>query len=354
MNRMQRIGAGVLALVAAGLLAACGDEPAEIADVEGGLVVKGAGATFPQPVYARWIEEYQKSHPEVRFSYDSVGSGEGIKRFLAGGVDFGASDAALSDAELAKVDPARGVVMIPMTAGMVVLAYNIPGVGPGLRLPRDVYQDIFAGKIRKWNDPRIAEANPGLSLPSVDVVTVVRRDSSGTTFAFTNHLGAANPWWATQGPGIGKLVDWPGNAMTAPGNEGVARRVEITSGAIGYMGYEFANRLGLPMAILQNKAGAFVAPGPESGQAGLASADAIPADLRVFIPDPAGSAAYPIVTYTWILLNAHYADSAKAQGLKEAMGWGLDQGQAIAEELGYIPLPESMVARAGEALSRVR
>jgi phosphate transport system substrate-binding protein len=142
--------------------------------------------------------------------------------------------------------------------------------------------------------------------------------------------------------------------MTAPGNEGVARRVEITSGAIGYMGYEFANRLGLPMAILQNKAGAFVAPGPESGQAGLASADAIPADLRVFIPDPEGPAAYPIVTYTWILLNAHYADSAKAQGLKEAMGWGLDQGQAIAEELGYIPLPESMVARAGEALSRVR
>ena len=352
MNRMQRIRAGVLALAAACLLAACDGKPGE---TEGGAqAIKGAGATFPQPLYERWIGEYRAEHPEVSFTYQGVGSGEGVKRFLDGEVDFGASDAAMTDADLEKVDPDRGAVMIPMTAGMVVLAYNIPGVGKGLRLARDVYQDIFAGKIRKWNDPRIAGTNPGLDLPSAEVVTVVRRDSSGTTFAFTNHLAAANPWWATQGPGIGKLVDWPGNAMTAAGNEGVAQRVKITSGAIGYMGYEVANRLELPMAILQNKAGEFVAPGPGAGQAALAAADEIPADLRVYVPDPEGSASYPIVTYTWILLNANYADPAKAQALKEALGWGLGQGQAIAEELGYIPLPESMILRATEALTRVR
>lgn len=350
MNQTQRIWTGVLA-VAVGLLAACGDKPGETAS--GGLEVKGAGATFPQPLYERWIEEYRKGHPDVSFSYQGVGSGEGVKRFLEGSVDFGASDAAMTDSDLEKVDPVRGAVMVPMTAGMVVLAYNIPGLDDGLRLGRDVYQDIFAGKIRKWNDPRIAATNPGVDLPNADIVTVVRRDSSGTTFAFTNHLAAANPWWESEGPGIGKLVDWPGNAMTAAGNEGVARRVDLTNGAIGYMGYEFAHRVGLPMAILQNKAGEFAAPGPETGQAALASAREIPDDLRVYVPDPDGADAYPIVTYTWILLDAQYADPAKAQALKEAMSWGLEQGQPIAAELGYIPLPQSMIERAELALSRV-
>lgn len=350
MNQTQRIWTGVLA-VAVGLLAACGDRSGESAG--GGLEIKGAGATFPQPLYERWIGEYQKGHPGVSFTYAGVGSGEGVKRFLEGSVDFGASDAAMTDADLKKVDPARGAVMIPMTAGMVVLAYNIPGVGDGLRLGRGVYQDIFAGKIRKWNDPRIAATNPGIDLPSADIVTVVRRDSSGTTFAFTNHLAAASPSWASDGPGVGKLVDWPGNAMTAAGNAGVAQRVELTNGAIGYMGYEFAHRVGLPMAILQNKAGELVVPGPETGQAALASAREVPDDLRVYVPDPEGAEAYPIVTYTWILLDARYADPAKAEALKEALGWGLEQGQPIAAELGYIPLPQSMIERAEDALSRV-
>lgn len=354
MKRTQPIGAVAAALLTA-LLASCTDKPAQTGGAaEPALVIEGAGATFPQPLYNRWIKEYGKDRPDLVFRYQGVGSGEGIKRFLEGSVDFGASDAAMSDADLAKVDPKRGAVMIPMTAGLVALAYNVPGVGEGLALKRDVYLDIFAGKIRRWDDPRIRETNPDLKLPALDIVTVVRRDSSGTTFVVTNHLGAANPWWRDRGPGVGKLVDWPGNAMTAVGNEGVAQRVKITDGAIGYMEYEFAERLDLPVASLQNKAGELVAASPQSGQAALDSAPTVPADLRVFVPDPDGAESYPMVSYSWVLLDKQYADPAKGQALKDALGWGLTEGQPIANEMGYIPLPATMVARANEVLSQVQ
>jgi phosphate transport system substrate-binding protein len=354
----KRFAGAVLVAWAAVLLGACSDRPAETAkDLElgaaPGLTVNGAGATFPAPLYVRWIQDFSKTRPDLHFNYKAVGSGEGIKRFLAGTVDFGASDAAMSDADLKKIDPSRGAEMIPMTAGMIVLAYNIPGVSRGLTLPGDVYVDIFAGKIRSWNDPRILAANRGLNLPNKPVQLVVRRDSSGTTFAFTSHLAAVNPSWKDQGPGVGKLVGWPSGAMTVPGNEGVAQRVKITDGSIGYMGYEFAKHLGLPMATLQNKTGQPIAPSPEAGQAALGSVTQIPADLRVYIPDPDGVASYPIVTYTWLLLNEQYQDPEKAKALKDALSWGLDQGQATAVEMGYIPLPESMVVKAHEALNRV-
>lgn len=227
-------------------------------------------------------------------------------------------------------------------------------MGEGLTLSRDVYVDIFAGRILFWDDPRILETNLGVNLPHRRILTVVRRDSSGTTFAFTNHLGAIEPWWADAGPGIGKLVDWPGSAMTALGNAGVAQRVNITDGSIGYMEFEFARRLGLPVATLYNQAGEPVAPSPSAGQAALGSTRDIPADLRVFIPDPEGRLSYPIVSYTWILLNERYEDQAKAAELKRALAWGFDEGQAIAEEMGYIPLPASMIAKATEALAGVR
>lgn len=356
MKASMRLAGVVVAALAAGLLAACGDRPAETtqAPVAGGVALTGAGATFPAPLYKRWIIDFGEVRRDLSFTYDAVGSGEGIERFLAGEVDFGASDAAMSDKDLAKVDPNRGALMIPMTAGMVVLAYNIPGVGEGLTLARDVYLDIFAGRIKSWNDPRILATNPGLSLPDKQILPVVRRDSSGTTFAFTNHLGTANPWWAKEGPGIGKLIDWPGSAMTAPGNEGVAQRVKITDGSIGYMEYEFAERLGLPIATLYNKAGQAIVPSPAAGQAALASVTEIPADLRVFVPDPEGAAAYPIVTYSWILLNERYPDAAKAAALKDALGWALGAGQIVARDMGYVPLPDTMIARATEALARVQ
>lgn len=355
MKGMLRIAGAALAVVVSFSLVGCGEQPSDEAGADGGaLQVNGAGATFPKPLYKRWIEGYNAEHTDVQFSYEGVGSGEGIKRFLAGTVDFGASDAAMSDKDLAKVDPARGAVMIPMTAGMVVLAYNIPGIESGLNLARDVYLDIFAGKIKNWNDPRIQVMNPKLDMPDMQILPVVRRDSSGTTFAITNHLGAASPWWKDEGPGVGKLVDWPGSAMAVNYNGGVAQRVKITEGGIGYMEYEFAERLGLPIATLQNKAGELVAPSPASGQAALASVTEIPADLRVFLPDPDGAGAYPIVTYTWLLLDEHYADPAKAAALKEALAWGLSDGQKVAEEMGYVPLPEAMVTRANAVLARIQ
>ncbi|MBK1724109.1 phosphate ABC transporter substrate-binding protein PstS [Thiocystis violacea] len=355
MKAKRHLTGKLAAVFAAATLTLFSGQPAESATADDAkLTIHGAGATFPQPLYQRWIQEYEKTHPETRFTYAGLGSGAGVQGFLAGSIDFGASDAAMNDAELARVDPERGVVMLPMTAGMVVLAYNIPDVPTGLRLPRDVYLDLFAGRIRDWDHPRIRDANPDLDLPHKAVVTVVRRDSSGTTFAFTNHLAAVDPDWADKGPGVGKLVDWPGIAMAVPGNEGVAQRVKITDGAIGFMAYEFAQRLGLPVATLQNKSGTFVAPGPRTGQAALASVTDIPADLRIYLPDPEGADAYPIVSYTWLLLSQRYADPAVAGALKGAITWGLDQGQPIAEEMGYIPLPEVMIGKAKEALARVR
>jgi phosphate transport system substrate-binding protein len=316
------------------------------------LQIKGAGATFPEPLYQKWIGRYQAGHPGVAFTYEGVGSGEGIKRFIAEKVDFGASDAAMNDAEIAQVQ--RGVKLIPATAGMVVLAYNLPGVEGELRLPRDVYPDIFLGKVRRWDDPRIVAANPHLKLPSKLIQTVVRRESSGTTFAFTNHLSAISTAWR-EGPGIGKQIDWPGGAMTGRGNEGVAQKVKISQGSIGYMEYGFARRLGLPIAVLQNKAGHFVKPDADSGRTALAAAASadLPANLRLFVPDPAGADSYPIVSLTWILLYDRYPDPAKAAALKEALAWGLSEGQAIAAEMGYIPLPKAITAKAAQAVATI-
>jgi phosphate transport system substrate-binding protein len=336
------------------LIAGCsGDQPDAMADDAGKLVVNGAGATFPEPLYQRWIDEYRKTAADVEFHYEGVGSGEGIKRFLDETIDFGASDAAMSDADLAKVGD-RGVVMVPMTAGMVVLAYNLPGIDE-LRLPRDVVADIFAGKLAYWDDPRIEDANPGLNLPHRGITPVVRRDSSGTTFVLTNHLSAASDWWRTDGPGVGKQIDWPGKAMEVNYNAGVAERVRISEGSIGYMEYEFADRLGLPIAALQNKAGQYVMPSARAGTEALASAEVIPDDLRVFIPDPPGTAAYPIVSYTWLLLYERYPEPAKAAALRGAVEWALsDAGQQVAESMRYIPLPKQMRVLASAKVSAIQ
>jgi len=350
--KTMRTAAALLAALSA-LVLSCGEESTDKpATAAAALQIKGAGATFPEPLYQKWIDQYRAGHPEVAFEYEGVGSGEGIKRFIAGSVDFGASDAAMKDEEIAQVKD--GVKLIPITAGMVVLAYNLPGVEGELRLPRDVYVDIFLDRIARWDDPRIRAANPGLALPAKLIQPVVRRDSSGTTFAFTNHLSAVSAAWREQGPGTGKQIDWPGAAMTGMGNEGVAQKVKISHGSIGYMEYGFARRLGLPVAILQNQAGEYVKPDATSGRAALAAAAAdLPHDLRLFLPDPAGADSYPIVSLSWILLYQKYADPRKARALKEALTWGLRQGQPSAEAMGYIPLPENIVAKATEALAGI-
>src|SRR5262245_12383627 len=316
---------------------------------KGRIALRGAGATFPAPLYERWIETYRREHPEIAISYDAVGSGEGQRRFLADAVEFGASDAALSDEQLARVKV--GARLVPATAGMVVLAYNLPGLNGPLRHGRDVYVDIFSGRIRTWNDPRIRGDNPGLNLPNRNITIVARQDSSGTTFALTNHMSAINRAWRDQGPGVGNLVNWQGNTMLARGNEGVAGRIKVSEASIGYIEYHFSKRLGLSVAQLQNKSGRFVAPDERSGQFALAaSVKQMPSNLRLFLPDPEGEESYPIVTFSWLLLYDRYPNRDAAAALKSFVTWGLTTGQGLSRELGYIPLPAEVVSLSLAAL----
>ena len=318
---------------------------------ESKVVLRGAGATFPAPLYEKWIQTYRQQNPHVSISYDVVGSGEGQRRFLNDGVDFGASDAALNDEQMARVK--AGARLVPVTAGIVVLAYNLPGVNGPLKLGRDVYVDILAGRIRTWDDPRIRADNPGLPLPPRNIAIVARQDSSGTTFALTNHLSAVSAGWRDQGPGVGNLVDWRG-AMLARGNEGVAGRIKVSEASIGYVEYHFAKRLGLSMAHVQNKAGRFVAPGEQGGQAALAAnVKQMPSNLRLFLPDPEGAESYPIVTFSWLLVYDRYSDPSKTAALKKFLTWGLTTGQSYSRELGYIPLPAEVASLSLAALDRI-
>jgi phosphate transport system substrate-binding protein len=317
----------------------------------GAVQIHGAGATFPAPLYKKWLEEYQRRRPEVVLSYDAIGSGEGVKQFTAGTVDFGASDAAMSDQQMAEVT--RGVQLVPMAAGSIVLAYNLEGLNGDLKLTRGVYVDIFLGKIRRWDDLRIARLNPDLKLPSIDIAVVVRLDGSGTTYAFTNHLSAINDEWRDRGPGVGTLVDWPGNVMAARGNEGVAGRIKMSKGAIGYVEYGIARRAGLSMAWLENKAGRFIEPHGGSGLATLINTN-LPENLRAFFPDPEGQDSYPIVTYSWLLLYKQYDDARKLAALRQYVKWCLTAGQEYNESLGFVRLPPQVIARAMDALDSLR
>jgi phosphate transport system substrate-binding protein len=240
---------------------------------------------------------------------------------------------------------------VPITAGMIVLAYNIPGVTSEIKLPRDVYPDIFAGRIKRWDDPRIRAANPGLALPSRDIVLVARQDSSGTTAAFVKHLAAADPDWRAKGMGVGKQIDWPKGTMLAPGNEGVAGRIKISEGAIGYVEYRFAQRLGLRMAAVQNKAGAFVTPTARAGDLALAGRAAKVDALDASVVDPADAGAYPITTYSWMFLHPHY-DRAKGQALRDFAQWVLSpHAQIYGAQLGYLPLTDDITAISKTALA---
>jgi phosphate transport system substrate-binding protein len=315
------------------------------------LSLHGAGATFPAPLYEQWLAEYHKRHPEVHLRYEAIGSGGGILRFMAEAVDFGASDAAMTDGDMAQVG--RGVQLVPVVAGSIVLAYHLPEWGGTLRLTRDVYADIFLGKITRWDDPRIQTLNPAVALPSTAMTVVVRQDGSGTTFALTNHLSAVSAEWRDRGPGTGRLVDWPAHSVRVPGNEGVAAHIQQTPGAIGYVEYGLAKRMGLTMAWLENKAGQLMQPHGGSGLASLLQA-ALPENLRAFFPDPDGPDSYPIVTYSWLLLYKRYNDPQKVAALKRFVTWCLTEGQAFSEPLGYVRLAPQVATRAVDALRQVQ
>lgn len=314
---------------------------------EKSVSLTGAGASFPAPLYQRWFSEYNKQNPNVRVAYQSVGSGAGVEQFTQGTVDFGASDVAMDDDEIAAID--RGVALLPMTAGSIVIAYNLPDV-PELKLSRKAYVDILMGKITQWNDPAIAKLNPQAKLPDTKITIVYRSDGSGTTGVFTKHLSAVSPEWKEK-VGDGKTVEWP-TGVGAKGNEGVTAQILQTEGALGYVEYGYAKQQEISTATLENKAGKYV---PASGEAAAKalSGTELPENLRAFITDPEGESSYPIVTYTWLLAYQKYDDPAKLKAFKDVVNWSLTDGQAFADELGYIPLPENVVQKVKTKLNTI-
>ncbi len=325
---------GAIALAAAIALSA----PAFADDVR----LTGSGASFPFPLYSAWFKDFGSKSDGITVDYQSKGSGAGIQDFTNKVVDFAASDSAMSDEQIAAVD--SGVVLLPMTAGEIVIAYNLPGVTE-LKLPRDVYPEIFNGTITTWNDEKIAAANEGVELPDMPITVVVRSDSSGTTFNFTSHLAAIDEAFKN-GPGAGSSVQWPASdkIVKAPKNDGITATVMQTPGAIGYIEYGYGKLTGTPMATLENAAGHYVAPGGEGGARALASAE-FDEHMRAFITDPAGEGAYPIATFTWLIFPETGQDATKVQAIKAMIEYGLTDGQAMAEELGYIPMPEEVIEK---------
>lgn len=313
--------------------------------------VTGSGASFPFPIYSTWFKTYSRAHKGTIVDYQAKGSGAGIRDFINHTVDFAASDAAMKDKEIAQVK--EGVQLLPMIAGEVVLAYNLKGV-KDLKLSSDVYPAIFIGKINKWNDPAIAKSNPGVKLPNTPITVVRRADSSGTTFVFTNHLSAISEEWKN-GPGIGKTVNWPSNSqmVAAPKNDGMTATIMQTPGSIGYIEYGYAKMAKIPMASLQNKAGKFIQPSLESGQAALANAK-IPADMRVWVPNPEGDKSYPIVTFTWMCFYKKYDNPETVKVLKDVINYCLTDGQKMADRLGYIPLPQNVVFAVQKAAQNIQ
>jgi phosphate transport system substrate-binding protein len=311
--------------------------------------INGSGATFPAPLYLRWASDFRKTNPDVTVNYQGVGSGAGVKDFVAGLTDFGASDVAMSDAEIAE---AKGnVLMIPATAGTVVLAYNIPGVQTGVKFSRAAYVGIFLGNVKSWDDPIIASENPTIKLPHLPITVVARSDGSGTTAIFTGHLSAISSDFASD-VGDGKSVTWP-VGVAGKGNDGVTALIKQTPGAIGYVEFGYALHNGLPMASLQNKAGNFIAPTLQSGASTLASVK-LPGSFRAFITDPEGANDYPIASFSWLLIRKKYADPVRASAVKAFVNYGLTTGQGVAPELGYISLPDSVVKTVQAALESVK
>lgn len=314
------------------------------------ITLNGTGASFPLFLYERIFGEYRQSvNPKLLVNYQPTGSAAGIQQVLANTVDFGASDIAMTEAEIEQVDP--GVVLVPMTAGTVAIAYNLPGVDSGLRLPRQVLADIFLGKLSQWNDPAIAQANPEISLPDQPITLVHRSDGSGTTAVLTAHLSAISPEWEAQ-VGTGLNVNWPAG-IGIKANAGVSAQIQQAEGAIGYVEYSYAKKLGFAIAALENQTGQFVEPGPATGAKGLETAE-IPETLKVFVTDPTAPGAYPIVTYSWILAYRRYPDAAKGEALKALLTWGLTEGQQFSESLGYVPLPAVIVEKATAAVEQIQ
>ena len=314
-------------------------------------LINGAGATFPYPIYSKWFSEYAKIDTSVKFNYQSIGSGGGIKQTLARTVDFGASDKFLTDAEL-KGAPGR-LLHIPTVMGAVVVTYNVPGITKGLRLSSEDVADIFLGRITKWNDPKISNDNPGVTLPDKPIIVVHRSDGSGTTAIFTDYLSAVNSQWK-QKVGMGTSVKWP-VGLGGKGNEGVAGQVKSTAYTIGYVELAYATENKLPYASLKNRDGVFVEPTIKATTAAAAgAAKQMPDDFRISLVNQPGKDAYPIVGFTWLLVYEQQKDPVKGKKLVEFLKWQIKHGQKMAAPLMYAPLPENVVRMVEKAIAGIR
>ena len=315
-----------------------------------GIALNGAGATFPFPIYRKWFDDYA-AKTGIKINYQSIGSGGGIKQLQEQTVDFGASDAPMSDDEMAK---AKGgpIVHIPTVLGAVAVTYNVPGIETNLQLSGDVVADIFLGKLTKWNHPRIAALNPNAKLPATDILVVHRTEGSGTTYIFTDYLSAVSSAWKS-GPGKGKEVQWP-VGLGGKGNEGVAGTLKQTPGAIGYVELAYATQNKLAVAAIKNADGNFVVPSTQSATAAAAGAmTTLPpnTDFRVSIVNAKGADAYPISSFTWLLVYRNMPDAGKAQKLKDFLVWALHEGEQTASTLDYAPLPPVLVTRLDSLVS---
>ena len=330
------------------------DSPAAVASAsKGGVDLTGAGATFPYPIYSKWISDYS-AKAGIKINYQAIGSGGGIRQLQEGTVDFGGSDAPMTDDEMSK---AKGgpVMHFPTVLGAVVMTYNVPDLTQPLNLAGETIADIFLGKITKWDDSRIAALNPGVKLPARDILVVHRSEGSGTTYIFSDYLTTVSPAWAA-GPGKGKELKWP-VGLGGRGNDGVAGQVKQTPGTIGYVELAYANQNRLPVAKVKNAAGQFVAPAIASITAAAAGAvEKLPpnTDYRVSIVNAPGADAYPISSFTWLLVYQRQADATKGKKLVDFMRWALTEGEGSAAALDYAPLPQAVSAQLIERLATIQ
>ena len=312
------------------------------------MTINGAGATFPYPIYSKWFDEYARIDPSVRFNYQSIGSGGGQKQILAQTVDFGASDGPMSDENLAKA-PGK-LLHIPTVAGAVVITYNLPG-SPTLKLDGETIANIFHGKIKKWNDPKIAALNSGTSLPDQEIVVVHRSDGSGTTYIFTDYLSKVSSEWKSK-VGNNTSVNWP-TGLGGKGNEGVAGQVKQTHGSLGYVELIYAIQNKMPYATVKNSAGEFVKPTLDSVTAALTTAN-IPDDFRFSMTNAPGKDAYPIAGATWLLVYEQQTDAAKGKKLVEFLKWADTKGEQMARDLDYAPLPDNLRDRVLKRVNEIK
>jgi phosphate transport system substrate-binding protein len=304
------------------------------------VALNGAGATFPFPLYSKWMADYNQLRPNIKINYQSIGSGGGIRQISAGTVDFGATDAPMTEDELKKAP--RKILHIPTTLGSVVITYNLEGVASPLKLTPEAISDIYLGKIKKWNDARLAKENVGAKLPAKDIAVVYRSDGSGTTAVFTDYLAKVSAEFKEQ-VGQGKSVKWP-VGLGAKGNEGVTGQVKTTPGTIGYVEYAYATQNRMPMAELRNSAGKFMPPSIAATTAAAAGVE-LPAELYASVTNAAGEDAYPIAAYTYVLVYEDTADAVKGPALADFLWWAIHDGQKHCEPLGYATLPVKVVAQ---------